>query len=345
MPSATSISLRRLQPCLRLPRSDGGFDVYGLAALASGVYDFDFSDLAGRLISADWDGAAATASRSPFWMPTACVSASTAVFTPDANTPFSGRFAVPEPGGPGPAGPRALALTYSAAAPPPPDRGAAMHKHLLAIFALAGSAALAAVDPACKPAPLDGWAARPVAPRWSAAVPSQIYSVSNRSQLLAAISNGGFQPKIIKVVGSIDMTEGQPFTSTADQKTRGQVKLPSNTTLIGAGPGSGFVNAWINIAGVSNVIVRNLTIVAPCDVGPIWDPTDGATGNWNAAYDAISVTGADHVWIDRNTITDVPVTDNPCPSKRQDPPVPRRRHRHHQGGRLRQRHEQPHRDA
>lgn len=189
-----------------------------------------------------------------------------------------------------------------------------MHKHLLAIFALAGSAALAAVDPALQTAPLDGWAAQAGGTSGgSAAVPSQIYSVSNRSQLLAAISNSGFQPKIIKVVGSIDMTEGQPFTSTADQKTRGQVKLPSNTTLIGAGPGSGFVNAWINIAGVSNVIVRNLTIVAPCDVGPIWDPTDGATGNWNAAYDAISVTGADHVWIDRNTITDVPVTDNLLP--------------------------------
>ena len=64
------------------------------------------------------------------------------------------------------------------------------------------------------------------------------------------------------------MTEGQPFTSTADQKTRGQVKLPSNTTLIGAGPGGGFVNAWINIAGVSNVIVRNLTIVAPATSAP-----------------------------------------------------------------------------
>ena len=99
------------------------------------------------------------------------------------------------------------------------------------------------------------------------------------------------------------MSEGQPFTSTADQKARpGQTAQQHHADRRRA-------RQWlrqrlINIAGVSNVIVRNLTIVAPCDVGPIWDPTDGATGNWNAAYDAISVTGADHVWIDRNTITD-----------------------------------------
>ena len=79
-------------------RSDGSFDVYGLAALASGVYDFDFSDLAGRLISADWDGAAGL-TLTVLDADSLRLSIDGRVFTPDANTPFSGRFAVPEPAG------------------------------------------------------------------------------------------------------------------------------------------------------------------------------------------------------------------------------------------------------
>lgn len=180
-----------------------------------------------------------------------------------------------------------------------------------AAAAFAAASSRAQTDPALQAAPADGWAAQAGGTRGgSAALPAHIYTVSNRIQLLAALSNGATAPKIVKVVGTIDMSEGLPFSSGPDQRVRGQVRVPSNTTLIGAGPGAGFVNAWINIAGVSNVIVRNLKIVAPCDVAPVWDPTDGASGNWNAAYDAISVTGADHVWIDRNTITDAPVTDD-----------------------------------
>lgn len=195
------------------------------------------------------------------------------------------------------------------------------------LVVLAGAAALAtglapapqalhaaAPDPALQAAPADGWAGQAGGTAGgSRAAANQIYTVHNRQQLLAALNQGDILPKIVKVVGTIDMSEGVPFTGAADQKARSQVKLPSNTTLIGAGPGAGFIHAWLNISGVSNVIVRNLRLVAPCDVAPVWDPTDGATGSWNAAYDAISVTGADHVWIDRNTITDVPVTDNTLP--------------------------------
>ncbi len=169
-------------------------------------------------------------------------------------------------------------------------------------------------DPALQVAPDDGWAAQAGGTRGGAQAATQhIYTVSSRAQLLAALADGAASDKIIKVVGTIDMSEGLPFASAADQRTRSQVRVPSNTTLIGAGPGAGFTNAWIQIAGVTNVIVRNLHIVAPCDVAPVWDPTDGSTGNWNAAYDAISVTSADHVWIDHNTITDAPLTDDQLP--------------------------------
>ena len=168
-----------------------------------------------------------------------------------------------------------------------------------------------AVDAAQQTAPSDGWGAGTVG--GSAATVEHIYTVHSRAELLNALANAGNLPKIIKVAGTIDMTEGTPFANTADQKVRARIKLTSNTTLIGEGPGAGFVNAWIDITSVSQVIVRNLHLVAPCDVGPIWDPTDGALGNWNSQYDAIGIVTATQVWIDRNTITDTPVTDDTLP--------------------------------
>lgn len=185
--------------------------------------------------------------------------------------------------------------------------------HAAIAAALTGAAlhAAAAVDPARQTAPADGFGAGTLG--GSAAVESQVYTVSNRAQLLAAFALGGNRPKIVKVVGTIDMSEGVPFTGRSDQAARGQIRVPSYTTLIGAGPGAGFVNGHVDINGVEHVIVRNLKIVAPCDVAPVFDPTDGANGAWNAAYDAISITAAAWVWIDRNTITDVPVTDATLP--------------------------------
>lgn len=189
------------------------------------------------------------------------------------------------------------------------------------MFAAALSALLALplpafsqTDPAREAAPADGFAALGGGTTGgSAASAGQVYTVTNRVQLLTALANGGSLPKIVKVVGSIDMSEGVPFASHADQEQRAVARLPSNTTLIGAGPGAGLVNGRIEIIGVANVIVRNLAIMAPCDVAPVWDPTDGATGAWNSAYDAITLQGAERVWIDHNTITDAPVTDDQLP--------------------------------
>ena len=184
--------------------------------------------------------------------------------------------------------------------------------HQLSIAALlAASLPAWGLDAALQTAPADGWGAGTVG--GSAATPEHIYTVRSRAELLNALTNGGNAAKIVKVAGSIDMTDGTPFASTADQKVRARVRVPSNTTLVGEGPGAGFVNAWIDITGVTQVIVRNLTLVAPCDVGPVWDPTDGATGNWNSQYDAIGIVTSTQVWIDHNTITDAPVTDDTLP--------------------------------
>jgi pectate lyase len=169
----------------------------------------------------------------------------------------------------------------------------------------------ATTDAARAAAPTDGWASQGGGTvGGSNAGTEQVYTAANRAQLLAAIANGGTSPKIIKLTGIVDMTEGKPYTGTADQSARGAIRLKSNTTLIGDGANAGLVNGHIILSNVSQVIIRNLKIVNPCDVEPVWDPTDGASGNWNAAYDAIGISGSDHIWIDHNSFTDAPVTDN-----------------------------------
>lgn len=92
-------------------------------------------------------------------------------------------------------------------------------------------------------------------------------------------------------------------TSAANQARQIKLKISSNTTLVGVG--------WSVLSGLNlqvdkadNVIIRNLTFVDAADCFPLWDPTDGTTGNWNSAYDNISVTGSTHVWVDHNTFTD-----------------------------------------
>ncbi|MET0264906.1 MAG: pectinesterase family protein, partial [Duganella sp.] len=190
-------------------------------------------------------------------------------------------------------------------------------KAALCVALLSGaSATLGAdvIDPARQPAPRDGWASQAGGTLGgSAATADQIYTVSTRAQLLAAIYNGGVNPKIIKLRGVIDMSEALPYSSNADQAARGAIRLRSNTTLIGDGANSGIVNGHIIVSNVSQIIIRNLKLVNPCDVGPVWDPTDGATGNWNSAFDAIGVTGSDHVWVDHVSFTDAPLTDNFLP--------------------------------
>ena len=183
-----------------------------------------------------------------------------------------------------------------------------------ALLTAATAHAAAPIDPARQTAPGDGWASQSGGTIGGAnATPDQIYTVTNRKQLLAAIANGATAPKIIRLNGILDMSEGIPYVSTGDQAARGAIRLKSNTTLIGGTSNSGIINGHIILSSVSQIIIRNLKIANPCDVGPIFDPTDGATGNWNSAYDGIGITGSDHIWIDHNSFTDAPQTDDQFP--------------------------------
>ncbi len=91
------------------------------------------------------------------------------------------------------------------------------------------------------------------------------------------------------------------------------INIGSNTTIVGLG-GSKITGANLIVgAGVNNVILRNLRVEDAHDCFPSWDPTDGSGGNWNSAYDLISVTGGTHVWVDHVNFSDSNNTDDTQP--------------------------------
>lgn len=77
----------------------------------------------------------------------------------------------------------------------------------------------------------------------------------------------------------------------------------SNVTLVGVGDDAGVTGASLRIRDAHNVIVRNLTLEDAYDCFPQWDANDSG-GNWNSAYDNLSVWTSTSVWIDHNTFGD-----------------------------------------
>jgi pectate lyase len=183
--------------------------------------------------------------------------------------------------------------------------------------AMTSAPSLAAADPATAVADT-GWAAQSGGTAGgSAATAAHTYTVSTRAQLIAALAGTDpatgktdkKAPKIIKWVGSIDMSEGKPFTSHDDQAARAEVKLQPNTTIIGVGSNAYLPNGWFKVSNIDNVIIRNVKITNPCDLAPKWDSGDGA-GNYNSEFDGMTVDGSTHVWIDHMWFTDAPYTDD-----------------------------------
>ena len=79
--------------------------------------------------------------------------------------------------------------------------------------------------------------------------------------------------------------------------------IGSNVTLVGVGDGASVTGASLRIRDAHNVIVRNLTLSDAYDCFPQWDANDSG-GNWNSAYDNLSVWTATSVWVDHNTFND-----------------------------------------
>ncbi len=79
--------------------------------------------------------------------------------------------------------------------------------------------------------------------------------------------------------------------------------IGSNVTLVGVGDDARVVGASLRIRDAHNVIVRNLTLSDAYDCFPQWDAGDSG-GNWNSAYDNLSVWTSTSVWVDHNTFDD-----------------------------------------
>jgi len=229
---------------------------------------------------------------------------------------------------------------------------------VLVVLACAAAVAgrVRAADDACTPAsgPIfttdigretlalnDGWASSPPGTTGgAAALPANVFTVTNRAQLVAALANiTGSPPRIIHVQGTIDGNvddANQPLAcpdyyrngytlegylanptgmeaaraaSALAQRARMRLDVRSNTTIVGVGASARLKGINLRIPGVTNVIIRNLTLEDAYDCFPVWDPTDGALGNWNSAYDNISITNgsgnlSSRIWIDHNAFDD-----------------------------------------
>ncbi|WP_062058040.1 pectate lyase family protein [Cellvibrio sp. OA-2007] len=88
------------------------------------------------------------------------------------------------------------------------------------------------------------------------------------------------------------------------QKAVVQIKVGSNTSIIGKGNNAKIVRGHVRLSPTyDNIIIRNVHFEDAFDMFPQWDPTDSG-GRWNSLYDNISVDGATHVWIDHCTFSD-----------------------------------------
>ncbi|MFE6068165.1 polysaccharide lyase family 1 protein [Streptomyces sp. NPDC056525] len=207
-------------------------------------------------------------------------------------------------------------------------------------------------DPARATLPAgDGWASEGTGTTGgAAAVVSRVFTVTSWEEFRDALAVPGTEPRIVKVVGTLNATAagcaafeapGYDFaryladydpavwgyesvvsgpqedlraaSATAQGKAI-KVKVPANTTIVGVGRHAGITGGSLQVQGVDNVVVRNLTMESPLDCFPQWDPTDGATGAWNSEYDSLVVYGSTHVWIDHNTFTDGAHPDSSLPS-------------------------------
>jgi pectate lyase len=138
--------------------------------------------------------------------------------------------------------------------------------------------------------PDNGWAASGAGVTGgSAAAPEQIYTVTNRRELIAALNNG------------------VPSSTS-----------PSAPSIVGLGENAVIKGAWFDLRGSAaskrtNIIIRNLTFRDAYDCFPEWSPTDGAAGAWNALYDSISLRDTNNVWVDHNTFEDRDTADATLP--------------------------------
>jgi pectate lyase len=88
------------------------------------------------------------------------------------------------------------------------------------------------------------------------------------------------------------------------QAAQTQQHVGSNVTIVGVGDDAQISGANLRVRNAHNVILRNLRFSDGYDCFPQWDPGDGDAGNWNSAYDNVSLWTSTSVWVDHSTFDD-----------------------------------------
>ncbi|MBQ6056240.1 MAG: hypothetical protein IJJ70_06635 [Treponema sp.] len=85
-----------------------------------------------------------------------------------------------------------------------------------------------------------------------------------------------------------------------------QLKVVSNTAIVGKDADSGIRGAAISISDVSNVVLRNLNLSDSCDPFPHHEVnSSGSSDGYNAQHDCICIQGdSSYIWIDHCTLED-----------------------------------------
>ena len=204
-------------------------------------------------------------------------------------------------------------------------------RHVLALAGLSALGGCATPPPATTESPL-GWAGVGKTTGGAAAAPEHVFDVHDRAGLDAALRLGD-KPKVIRLHAFIDLCPGgaeafrdpqfsfDAFDRAFDPATWGRddpkgpledarkrseqrqaavsiVRLPSNTTLLGAVPGAGFQHGMVLLDKVHNIVIRDLRFSDAYDHFPAWEPRDNVHGEWNSEYDGLSLRGAERVWVD-----------------------------------------------
>jgi len=204
-------------------------------------------------------------------------------------------------------------------------------RHLLALAAAPALGGCASTAPALDDKPL-GWAGTGPTTGGAGARPEHVLDIHDRAGLDRALRLGD-TPKLIRVHAFIDLCPGDaerwrdpafdadafdrayapatwgraaptgPLEEARRRSAKRQaeactVRLPSNTTLLGAAPGAGFEHGMLLLERVSNIVIRDLRLSDAYDHFPEWQPRDNGHGEWNSDYDNLSLRGAERVWVD-----------------------------------------------
>ncbi|WP_405738104.1 pectate lyase [Streptomyces sp. NBC_00028] len=102
-------------------------------------------------------------------------------------------------------------------------------------------------------------------------------------------------------------------TGSNKEKAQIQLTVPSDTTLVGVGENARLLGVFLTVNTGTNIVVRNLRLEAPVDHFTSWSPDDGAQGNWNARFDAMTVITGKNIWVDHCTFTDGRFPDREAP--------------------------------